>query len=94
MAEATKLEMIEWDYGCHLQSEMQVGFCLTCGEACRPFHPRCPQELKDTACEYDGEHPSCGGPHELVLADTTPDTMGGYEIYKCVRIGCEYTEAL
>lgn len=94
MAEATKLEMIEWNRGIQLQSETNGGFCGTCGEVCRPFHPRCPEELKDTACEYNGEHPMCDGPHELVLAGTTPDTMGGYEIYKCVRPGCTYGEAI
>lgn len=92
MPQATKLEMIEWNRGIQLQSETNAGFCATCGEACRPFHPRCPQELKDTACEYDGEHPSCGGPHDLVFVEQT--RIGDYQIYKCVRSGCTYTEVL
>lgn len=85
------LEQIRWNRGVQLQSETNAGFCATCGEACRPFHPRCPQEIKDTACEYNGEHPTCGGPHELVFVERT---IGDYEIYKCVRPGCTYQEAI
>lgn len=94
MMKGLTLEMIEWNRGVQLQSETNAGFCATCGEACRPFHPRCPQELKDTACEHNGEHPSCGGPHELVFVEQTPDAFGSYQIYKCVRASCTYQEAI
>lgn len=94
MSEATKLEMIYWDHGIRHQYLDAGGFCEYCSEACKPFSPKLPQELKDTACEYNGAHPMCDGNHQLVLEGKTPEVFGGYEMYACINPGCTYMECL
>lgn len=91
---ATSAEMLAWDKAIERQYLHAGGFCGYCGEACTPFTKNLPQELRDTACEYNGEHPMCDEPHSLVFKEKTPETFGGYEIYKCTNTGCTYEEAI
>lgn len=86
MSRPTEAEMIAWNKGVEKQANSQGGFCGYCGEVCKPFHPKCPQELKDTACEYNGHHPDCGD-HNMVYKETTPENFGSYQIYECTKCG-------
>jgi len=65
------------------------GFCGECGEGVKPM-------LNDDVdtfglCEFNGSHPDCGD-HNMKFVEKTPETFGGYEIYKCKN--CEHQEAL
>ena len=82
-----------WQVATQRQCLLFGGFCERCGEACAPFYPGLPPELKEAACEYNGRHPTCSGDHNLVFAGKTPPTFGSYEIYVCVNPGCDYSEA-
>jgi len=74
----------DWNKAVERQSLGRGGFCADCGEACEPFVSILPQELKDTACEYNGEHPDCGD-HDMVYIETTPESFGSYEIWECSK---------
>ncbi|CAB4132413.1 hypothetical protein UFOVP253_16 [uncultured Caudovirales phage] len=93
MMAATQEEMEAWDKGVQAQSLTNAGFCGYCGEACRPFHFLCPQELRDTACEYNGNHPRCDGDHKMELEGKTGKNFGEYEIYACTNPHCDYRES-
>jgi predicted RNA-binding Zn-ribbon protein involved in translation (DUF1610 family) len=82
----TETEMEVWNAGVKAQSLGIAGFCGYCGEACKPFHPKLPQELRDTACEYNGRHPDCGN-HNMVYKETTSEVFGAYQIYECTKCG-------
>lgn len=83
---ATKAEMEAWDKGVEAHSLTNAGFCGYCGEACKPFHKLLPQELRDTACDYNGNHPDCGD-HNMVFKEMTPEVLGSYEIHECTKCG-------
>lgn len=91
---ATEAEMKAWDKAVNRQYLSTGGFCAYCGEACRPFAYDLPQELIDTACEYNGNHPDCGKEHVMKLVEITPDTFGGYEIWKCMNDECDWMESI
>jgi hypothetical protein len=80
-----------WDKAIEYQYLHRGGFCGYCGEACKPFYKNLPQELIDTACEYNGEHPDCGN-HEWTFIEKTPETFGAYEIWECNK--CKFREAI
>lgn len=80
----TKAEMEAWNKAVEKQSLGQGGFCGYCGEACEPFVESLPQEFRDTACEYNGEHPDCGD-HDMQYKETTPEVFGSYQIYECTK---------
>lgn len=81
-----------WDKALNQQYLRYGGFCERCGEACRPFYKRLPQELIDTACEYNGEHPDCGN-HNMVITHNPAETLGNYEIWECQNDNCDYQES-
>jgi hypothetical protein len=89
---ATEIEMKAWNKAINHQYLSCGGFCAYCGEACKPFYRNLPQELRDTACEHNGEHPDCGD-HDMVFAEKTPETFGSYEIWECQNNNCEWTES-
>ncbi len=83
----TALEMETWDRAIEHQY-LHAGFCGYCGEAVAPFVKDFPQELIDTACEYNGEHPDCGD-HDMQFVEKLPETFGAYEIWKCLECGIQ-----
>lgn len=68
------------------------GFCPDCGEGCEPYVKGGDAELFGK-CPYNGDHPRCDGNHKMKFEEKTPDTFGGYEIYRCVNPGCDYRES-
>lgn len=84
----TDQEMKAWNKTIEHQYLSPAGFCGYCGEACQPFVKDLPQELRDTACEYDGKHPDCGD-HDMQFKERTPEVFGGYEIYECTKCGIQ-----
>ena len=86
MNKPTDKEMEVWNKAVERQYLGRGGFCGYCGEACEPFYSKLPQEFKDTACEYNGEHPDCGN-HDMVFKEKTPEVFGAYEIYECSKCG-------
>jgi len=86
----TNAEMAAWNKAIDRQYMGVGGFCGYCGEACRPFFRSLPQELRDTACEYNGSHPDCGD-HNMVFKEKTPEVFGAYEIYECTK--CKIQES-
>jgi len=84
--------MAVWDKAVERQYLRAGGFCGSCGEACKPFTYNLPQELKDTACEYNGSHPDCGD-HNMVLTHKPSETLGNYEIWECQNDNCDYAES-
>lgn len=47
----------EWDKIFSAQYTGYGGYCGECGEACRPVYKRLPQDVIDSACPYNGDHP-------------------------------------
>jgi hypothetical protein len=87
MSKPTETEMEIWNKAVERQS-LKWGFCGYCGEAIKPFVRDLPQELRDTACEYGGEHPDCGD-HDMVFKENTGPAFGNYEIYECIKCGIQ-----
>jgi len=84
--------MVEWNKGIDKQYLHAGGFCAYCGDACVPFTKNLPQELIDTACEYNGNHPDCGN-HDMKLTHKPSETLGEYEIWECQNRNCDWTES-
>lgn len=89
-----KIHMEAWDKAIEQQYLNRGGFCAYCGEACEPFHSKLPQELRDTACEYNGNHPDCGKEHAMKLILKSSETLGNYEIWECQNGGCDWRESI
>jgi len=85
--------MRAWDRAVELQYLNRGGFCAYCEEACAPFWHKLPQDLIDTACPYNGEHPDCGREHDMKLVFKPSETLGNYEIWECQNDNCDWTES-
>jgi hypothetical protein len=90
----TNVEVMRaWDRAVELQYLRHGGFCAYCEEACKPFYHKLPQDLKDTACEYNGEHPDCGREHDMKMVLKPSETLGNYEIWECQNDNCDWAES-
>jgi hypothetical protein len=90
---STTREMKAWDKAVERQLTQGGGFCGYCGEACEPFVKSLPQELRDTACEFDGDHPDCGN-HDMALVEKASETIGNFEIWECQNDNCDWRESV